>query len=120
MKYLKYSISFFFTVIVLFLPLLVLAQATITEPCTVLPVGIQQSVCQVVVDLGVLLWYVGISLAVVVVIWAGIKYMTAGADETKVTNAKKILLYGLIGAAIVIAAHFILELLTTTLEHYGA
>ena len=113
MKHLKHSISFFFAIVILFLPLLVLAQ------CANLPLGAQRTICQVVDDLGTLLYYTGIALAIVVVIWSGIRYMTAGADESKVGNAKKTLLYGLIGAAIVFASYFILGLLQDLLEHYG-
>jgi len=38
-------------------------------------------------------------------------YMTAGADESKAGNAKKTITYGLIGAAIILLAGFIINLL---------
>jgi len=112
MRQLKYSISLFFAVIVLFLPLIVLAQ------CAELPSGPQRTICQVVADLGTLLYYTGMALAIVIVVWSGIRYMTAGSDEQKVSGAKKTLLYGLIGAAIVFASYFIIQILRDLVIHY--
>ena len=43
-------------------------------------------------------------LAVILIIWAGVTYMTAGGDETSIGNAKKRFLYGVVGVIIVIAA----------------
>jgi len=54
---------------------------------------------------------VAAGLAILIVIVGGIMYMTAGADESRVTNAKKTLMYGLIGAAIVFLASFLIQLL---------
>jgi len=54
---------------------------------------------------------VGSALAIIVIIVGGIMYMTAGADESRVTNAKKTITYGLIGLVIVLAATFIIDLL---------
>jgi fumarate reductase subunit D len=45
-----------------------------------------------------------IVLAVILIMWGGISYMTAGGDDTKIGAAKKRVLYGLLGIAIVIAA----------------
>lgn len=45
-----------------------------------------------------------IVLAVILIMWGGISYMTAGGDDTKIGAAKKRVLYGLMGIAIVIAA----------------
>ena len=113
MRYLKYSAPLIFAAIILGAPLIAMAQ------CANLPAGAQRTICQIVADLGTLLFYTGIALAVVVVIWSGIKYMTAGADEQKATSAKKTLLYGLIGAALVFASYFIVQLVKDLLEHYG-
>jgi hypothetical protein len=109
----KYLIAFFSVITILVIPSVVWAQ------CASLPLGAQRTICQIVADLGTLLFYTGIALAVVIVIWSGIKYMTAGSDEQKVGSAKKTLLYGLIGAAIVFASYFIVQLLQDLLEHYG-
>ena len=47
--------------------------------------------------------------AVVVLIWGGIQYMTAGGDETKVESATKTITNALIGLAIVILSGLIVN-----------
>lgn len=51
-------------------------------------------------------WVFGLALllAVIMIIWGGITYMTAGGDDEKITAAKKRVVWGLVGAAIIIAA----------------
>lgn len=53
--------------------------------------------------------YAGLILAVVFIIWGGLSYMIAGGDPEKGATAKKRILYGLIGAAIVIAVGVIID-----------
>lgn len=62
-------------------------------------------------NIGIALYVVAGGLALVVIIFGGITYMTAGGAEDKISNAKKILINGLIGTAIVLCAGFILDLL---------
>jgi hypothetical protein len=57
------------------------------------------------------MFFIAAGLAIIVIVWAGITYMVAGGGEEKVTKAKKTLLYGLIGAAIVFSSGFIINLL---------
>lgn len=66
-------------------------------------------ICCLVVRISRWLYFVGAGLALVVIIWGGIMYMTAGGDENRVSKAKKILLYGLIGAVIMYASGYILS-----------
>ena len=54
-------------------------------------------------------------LAVVLIIIGGISYMTAGGDETKLGTAKKRVIWGLVGAAIVIAAWGLIALIANYL-----
>ena len=68
--------------------------------------------CQLIVRIANVLFVIGIGLALVVILVGGITIMTAAGTEDKLTKGKKILLYGLIGAAIVVCSGFILELLT--------
>ena len=56
------------------------------------------------------MFFIAAGLAIIVIVWAGIMYMVAGGEE-KATKAKKTLLYGLIGAAIVFSSGFIINLL---------
>jgi len=46
-----------------------------------------------------LLWLVGV-LSVIMLIWGGIKYTTSAGDSSKVTAAKNIILYSIIGLAV--------------------
>ncbi|KKR03466.1 MAG: hypothetical protein UT31_C0020G0005 [Parcubacteria group bacterium GW2011_GWF2_39_13b] len=56
-------------------------------------------------------------LAVILIIFGGISYMTAGGDETKLGTAKKRVIWGLVGAAIVIAAWGLIALIA---QYLGA
>jgi len=56
-------------------------------------------------------------LAVILIIIGGISYMTAGGDETKLGTAKKRVIWGLVGAAIVIAAWGLIALIA---NYFGA
>jgi len=46
--------------------------------------------------------YIGVAVAVIFIIWGGIAYMMAGGDDTKIETAKKRIITGIIGAAIII------------------
>lgn len=72
--------------------------------------------CHLVDRIGQALYIIGWSLAMVVLLIGGISYMTSGGEEDKVTNAKKIIKSGLIGAAIVLCSGFILSLLVEFLS----
>ena len=58
-------------------------------------------------------------LAVAMILWGGFRWMTAGGEETKVEDAKKILIAGVIGLAIILTAaaivNFVLTEVTTIL-----
>ena len=66
-------------------------------------------ICCAVIKVTRWLYFVAAGLALIMVIWSGVMYMTSGGDETKMGKAKKILLYGLIGALIVFASGYILS-----------
>ena len=48
-------------------------------------------------------------LAVIFIIWAGVTYMYAGDDSTKVTSAQNRLKSGIIGAAIILGVGVIIQ-----------
>jgi fumarate reductase subunit D len=82
------------------LPLVAMAQIQ-TIPDTNLDIN---SVYQKFVQIMNWIFSFAIVLAVILIMWGGISYMTAGGDDTKIGAAKKRVLYGLLGIAIVIAA----------------
>lgn len=67
-----------------------------------------------------LLTLIGVGLSVLVIIVSGIRYMTAGADEAKLTQSKKTLTYGIVGFAVVVSAMFIICLVAELLSNFYA
>ena len=67
--------------------------------------------CKLVDRIAGALYVIGWSLAMVILLWGGISYMVSGGNEDQVRRAKKIIINGLIGTAIVLCAAFILNLL---------
>jgi hypothetical protein len=59
-------------------------------------------------------------IAVLVMLLAGFKWLTAGGNEEKVGEARQLLLYGLLGLIIIFSAwavtRFVIEALTNTLR----
>lgn len=67
-------------------------------------------ICCMVVKISRLLFAIAAGLAITIIIWAGIMYMTSTGDETRIKKAKQILLYGIIGTAIVAASGYIIAM----------
>ncbi len=85
------------------------------DPC--LKLGYAASkLCHLVDRVGEALYIIGWSLALVVLLWGGISYMVSAGDEGKIKKAKQIIKSGLIGAAIVLCAGFILSILVEFLS----
>ena len=66
----------------------------------------------------VLLGFLGI-IAIIIILWGGFRWMTAGGNEEKVDEAKKIITAGIIGLVIIfiayaLAAFIITQLITAT------
>lgn len=61
----------------------------------------------------ILLTYVIMTLiALLFLIFGGIKYVTSGGDKTKVQGARNTLVYALIGLVIIFLSYFIINLIT--------
>lgn len=63
-------------------------------------------------------WFQAIvlAIAVIMIIWAGLLWMTAGGDEEKLGKARRTLIYGLIGIAIVLFAYAAVAFITSLLS----
>ena len=48
-------------------------------------------------------------VAVIMIIWGGMKYITSGGESSKITGAKNTIIYALIGLVIVALAQFIVK-----------
>ena len=52
---------------------------------------------------------VSLVVAVIFIVWGGIRWMTAGGDEAKAKTAKQTILHGIYGAAVILAVGVILQ-----------
>lgn len=64
--------------------------------------------------INVVLGFLGV-IAVVIVLFGGFKWMTAGGNDEKVQEAKKLLIAGVIGLAIIFSAYAITSFVLTSL-----
>jgi hypothetical protein len=55
---------------------------------------------------------ISLIIAVIFIIWGGIRYMAAGADAAKAAAARQIIFNGIIGALVVLAIGVILQTLS--------
>ena len=65
----------------------------------------------VVTIINIMLWLIGI-LAVIMLIFGGIKYATSAGDSNKVTSAKNTIMYAVIGLIVAIFAWAIIRWVT--------
>ena len=54
-------------------------------------------------------YLIGVAIALIVIIVGGIGYMTAGGNEDKQASAKKTIITGLVGTAIIVLAGIIID-----------
>ena len=74
--------------------------------------NVQESVKNIV---NWLLFAVGV-IAVIMLIWGGIKYATSAGDSNKVTSAKNTIMYAVIGLAVALLAFAIVNFVINSLE----
>lgn len=58
-------------------------------------------------------------LAVIMIIWGGLRYITSGGDSGKITTAKNTIIYALIGLVIVALAQFIVRFVLSKASNLG-
>lgn len=63
-----------------------------------------------------LLFFVG-AASIVMIIWGGITYTTSAGDSAKVTKAKNIILYGIVGLVISLLSYAIVNLVITEINN---
>jgi len=64
--------------------------------------------------INVILGFLGI-VAVIIILWGGFKWMTAGGSDEKVQEARKLLIAGVIGLAIILSAYAITSFVISSL-----
>jgi len=85
-----------------FLPLLALAQVgTVPGPIITSPLQIVRLVNNVLDFIGAVV----LVIALIMLLWAAILYLTAGASETVHTKAKSVLIYAIVGIVIAVLAY---------------
>jgi hypothetical protein len=81
-----------------------------------LPVGTEDGNIYLIITqvIKFVLGFLGI-LAVIIILYAGFKWMTSGGSEDKVGDAKKMLIAGLIGLVIILAAYILANFAITNI-----
>jgi Type IV secretion system pilin len=80
-----------------------------TEQCGEVAAGSEDSVNELITNIvNIFSVIVGI-IAVIMIIWGGLKYITSGGDSGNVTGAKNTILYAIIGLIIVALAQIIVR-----------
>ena len=77
----------------------------------------QAVICNILQRIKVIIGAIGFGIAVIMLIWGGIMYMTAGGDDEKAKKAKTLIVNAIIGIAIIVAAVFILTVVQGFLEN---
>jgi type IV secretory pathway VirB2 component (pilin) len=86
-----------------------------TAGSTELPQGTTDLKATIGTIIQVFLGFLGI-IAVVIIIYAGFTWMTAGGDDTKVGNAKKLIINATVGIVIILAAYIITSFIITEVQ----
>lgn len=68
-----------------------------------------KTIPQIIDSIATMVATIGSGVAVIMIIWGGILYMTSGANEQRLTNAKKTIMWAIIGTAILWSAKFIID-----------
>lgn len=103
-KYLTVSVL---SVLVL-MPVLALAQLPVPA-ITNAPGTTLTEIQNLIAKVAQFLMVAGVVLALIFIIWGGIRWMSAGSDETAIKNAKTRMWQGVVGALIVLAVGLILN-----------
>lgn len=67
-----------------------------------------------------LLITIGIPIATIFIIYAGFKFVTAGGNTTKIDEAKAMLLWTVVGTAVLLGAAIIANVVKNTITNIGA
>ena len=98
------------------MPALVLAQLpTPTSPYAGQPVTLSD-VQGVIETIARFLILVSVIVAVIFIVWGGVRYMSAGDDSSRLGEAKSTIINGIIGALVVLAVGLILQTLATVVD----
>jgi hypothetical protein len=100
-----------FTIVLLIAPLIAIAQYPSEDATTI--------VCRALEVVKEIVSAIGFGIVIILIIIAGIKYITAGGDETKTSDARKGIQNALIGLVIVVSAYFLISLAQGLVSEVG-
>jgi phosphatidylglycerophosphate synthase len=98
-------------ILLIAVPLIIQAQI-ITIPN---PLG-EKTIPEIIAAVMTLLAGIGSGVAVIMIIWGGIQYMTSGGSEQRLASAKKTITWAIIGTAILWSGKFIVDLIEYILK----
>lgn len=81
---------------------------------TIVGWGTQDLRTTIMLIINIILGFLGI-IAIIIVLYGGFKWMTAAGNEEQVGEAKKIIIAGIVGLAIIFAAYSIASFVVTQL-----
>ncbi len=81
---------------------------------TIVGWGTQDLKTTIMLVINIIMGFLGI-IAVIIILAGGFKWMTAGGNEEKVAEAKKLIIAGIVGLAIVIGAYAIASFVVQSL-----
>ncbi len=55
-----------------------------------------------------IIWPIIIAVTIIVFIWAGISFLTAAGDPTKISTAKKAVIWGVVGVIVLVLSYSII------------
>ena len=97
---------------VILMPVLAMAQLPIPTNPVGTATGLTLSeIEQRIVDIAQFFIVISVIVAVIFIIWGGIKYVMAGDDAAKAGSAKTTILNGIIGALVILAVGIIMQTL---------
>jgi hypothetical protein len=102
--------------------ILVAPAVVFAQQSNVVPPGIPwtlRDLLNVLGNFAQFMFIAGLAIAVIFIIWGGITYMTASGDDTKIATAKKRIIWGLVGAAIIIGVGAIIRTLQLIFQQQG-
>ena len=77
------------------------------------------TICLLLNKIKIVIAAIGFGIAVIMLIWGGITYMTAGGNDEKTGAGRKFIINAIIGIAIIFAATFILNIVEGLLVSGG-
>ena len=94
------------------LPFLALAQAGVPGPIITSPVQIAELLQKVLNFVGAIV----LTIALIMLLYAAILYLTAGSSETIHTKAKSVLIYAIVGIVVAVLAFSVIPFVQTVLQ----